>query len=119
MKFFIKLNLDPNSTAIQPPSPEFMGLMGEYVGKAFASGRVIATGAMEPIQQATIVEPVNGKASVVDGPFTEAKELVGGWVLLEADSRDEAIATAEEFVQLHIDHWPGWNGYGDVHEVYS
>ena len=119
MKFFIKLNPDPSSTAIHGPSPEFMAIIGDYVGKAFASGNVIATGAMEPIQQATIVEPVMGKASVVDGPFAEAKELVGGWVLLEAASREDAIRTAREFVQLHIDNWPGWNGYSDLHEVYS
>ena len=93
--------------------------MGGFVGDAFASGKVIATGGMEPAQQATIVEPVAGKAAVVDGPYTEAKELVGGWVLLNAESRAEAIAEARRFIQLHIDNWPGWNGFGDVREVFE
>jgi hypothetical protein len=118
VKFFISLVPDPNSTAAQQPTPEFYGIMDGYVSKALASGKVIATGAMEPIQQATVVAPVSREARVVDGPYTEAKELVAGWVLLEADSRKEAIDNASEFVQLHIDHWPGWNGHGKVQEVY-
>jgi hypothetical protein len=119
VKFFISLVPDPDSTATQQPTPEFYGIMGDYVSKAFASGKVIATGAMEPVQQATVVAPVRNEARVIDGPYTEAKELVAGWVLLVADSRDEAIDTASEFVQLHIDNWPGWNGHGRVQEVYS
>jgi hypothetical protein len=119
MKFFMILHPDPNSTAANGPSEQFMAAMGEYIAPQMASGKVIATGAMEPIQQATIVEPVAGKATVVDGPFTEAKELVGGWVIVEAESRDEAVAGAREFIQLHVDQWPGWNGYSEVHEVYE
>ncbi len=117
MKFFITLVPDPASTASQGPSVEFMGAMGEYVTKQFASGKVIATGAMEPIQAGTVVAPVERQARIVDGPYTEAKELIAGWVLINADSRDEAIRGAQEFVQMHIDHWPGWNGQGVVREV--
>jgi len=117
MRFFTTLVPDPNSTAVNPPSPEFYGVMGQYVEKAFASGKVIATGAMEPIQAGTVVAPVSGDARVVDGPYAEAKELIAGWVLLDVGSRDEAIASAEDFVQMHIDHWPGWNGHGVVRQV--
>ena len=119
MKFFISLVPDPNSTAVQQPTPEFYRIMDGYISKALATGKVIATGAMEPVQQATIVAPVSKKVRVVDGPYTEAKELVGGWVLVEADSRQHAIDSAAEFIQLHIDHWPGWNGHGRIQEVYS
>jgi hypothetical protein len=94
-----------------------MASMGDYIGMQMGSGKVIATGAMEPIQAGSVVGPVSGQARVVDGPYTEAKELVAGWVLLEADSRDEAIAVSTEFVQMHLDHWPGWNGHGVVRQV--
>ena len=117
MRFFITLVPDPDSTAAQGPSEEFIGAMGEYVMRQMASGKVIATGAMEPIQAGTVTAPVDGKARTVDGPYTEAKELIAGWVLLEADSREEAIAGSEEFIQMHIDGWPGWNGHGLVREV--
>jgi hypothetical protein len=119
MKFFSILRPDPDSTASDGPSQEFVALMGEYFATRMASNKVLATGAMEPIQKATIVEPVAGRASVVDGPFTEAKELVGGWVLIEAESRDEAVQGSKDFVQFHIDNWPGWNGFSEVHEVYG
>ena len=117
MRFFISLAPDPDSTAVSGPSEEFMEMMGRYVVDHMATGKVIATGAMEPIQTGTVVAPVSGQARVVDGPYTEAKELVAGWVLLEADSRDEAITQAEEFIQLHLDHWPGWNGHSVVRQV--
>jgi hypothetical protein len=119
VKFFITLVPDPNSTAAQGPSAEFMSLMGGYVMKQMSSGKVIATGAMEPIQAGTVVAPVDHQARIVDGPYAEAKELVAGWVLVNADSRDEAIRGSEEFIQFHIDHWPGWNGRGVVREVFE
>jgi hypothetical protein len=119
MQFFITLVPDPASTATEAPSDEFMAMMGEYVTRQISSGKVIATGAMEPIQAGTVVAPVEHAARIVDGPYTEAKELVAGWVLLSADSREEAIKQSEEFIQMHIDHWPGWNGHGIVREVYA
>src|SRR5437870_7126582 len=51
-----------------------------------------------------------GKLTVTDGPFTEAKEVVGGYAVLEAKSRDEALAAARTFLRLHQQHWPGWEG---------
>jgi hypothetical protein len=96
-----------------------MARMGEWVGSQLQTGKIIATGAWEPAQQATVVSPVGGRASVVDGPYTEARELVGGFVLIEEESRDAAIAGAQEFVQFHIDHWPGWNGFSEVRQVFE
>lgn len=119
MKFFMVLHPDPASTAIDGPSDEFMERMGEWIGPQMTSGKVIATGAWEPAQQATVVGPVSGRAAIVDGPYTEAKELVGGFVLIEEESRAAAIAGAEEFVQFHIDNWPGWNGWSEVRQVYE
>jgi hypothetical protein len=119
MKFFMVLHADPNSTAINGPSEEFMARMGEWVGQQMATGKVIATGAWEPAQQATVVGPVAGRAAIVDGPYTEAKELVGGFVLVEEETRAAAIAGATEFVQFHIDPWAGWNGWSEVREVFE
>ena len=119
MKFFMLLHPDPNSTAVNGPSEEFMQEMGSWIGSQMATGKVIATGAWEPAQQATVVGPLDGRAAIVDGPYTEAKELVGGFVLIEEPSRDDAIKGAQEFVQFHIDNWPGWNGWSEVRQVYE
>ncbi len=55
--------------------------------------------------------------SVTDGPFAEAKEVVGGYAVLEARSRDEALAAARTFMRLHQQHWPGWEGECEIREL--
>jgi hypothetical protein len=51
-----------------------------------------------------------GKITVVDGPFTESKEIVGGYSIIDAKSRDEALALARRFMELHLKHWPTFEG---------
>jgi len=47
-----------------------------------------------------------GEVSQVDGPYAEAKEVVGGWALLQYDTLEEAVADQREFAELHAKHWP-------------
>ena len=56
----------------------------------------------------------DGKLSVVDGPFVEAKEVIGGYAIFELRDKEEAVASAVEFMQLHSDHMPGWEGTCEV-----
>ena len=56
----------------------------------------------------------DGKLSVVDGPFVETKEVIGGYAILEFKNREEAVASAVEFMQLHKDFMPGWEGTCEV-----
>jgi hypothetical protein len=51
-----------------------------------------------------------GKITVVDGPFTESKEIVGGYSIIDAKSREEALALARRFMELHLKHWPTFEG---------
>src|SRR2546426_12486282 len=55
--------------------------------------------------------------SLTDGPFTEAKEVVGGYAVLAAESRDEALAAARTFMRPHQQHWPGWEGECEIREL--
>jgi hypothetical protein len=55
-----------------------------------------------------------GKLHVTDGPFTEAKEIVGGYALVEVKSRDEALDVARQFMELHRVHWPAFEGECEV-----
>ncbi len=59
----------------------------------------------------------NGKITVTDGPFTESKEIIGGWAILQADSKAEAIRIATEFMELHRKHWPGFEGESEVRPI--
>jgi hypothetical protein len=56
----------------------------------------------------------DGKLSVTDGPFVESKELIGGYAIFEFRDMDEALAAAKEFMQLHLEHMPGWEGTCEV-----
>ena len=56
----------------------------------------------------------DGELSVIDGPFVEAKEVIGGYAIFEFRNKEEALASAVEFMQLHKEHMPGWEGTCEV-----
>ncbi|MGH7623000.1 MAG: YciI family protein, partial [Gemmatimonadaceae bacterium] len=58
-----------------------------------------------------------GKLQVIDGPFTETKEVIGGYALVETKSREEADAVAREFMELHRVHWPEFECVSEVRRV--
>jgi hypothetical protein len=65
----------------------------------------------------TRVRLSRGQISKIDGPFTEAKEIVGGYAVLEFKSKEEAIEGAKRFMELHKKYWPGWEGETEVRQV--
>jgi hypothetical protein len=67
-----------------------------------------------PLATGAQVRLTDGKLSVVDGPFVEAKEVIGGYAIFELWDKDEAVAMATEFMQLHKDFMPGWEGTCEV-----
>jgi hypothetical protein len=56
------------------------------------------------------VRLTGGRITVLDGPFTESKEIVGGYAIIDAKSRDEALTLARRFMELHLKHWPTFEG---------
>ena len=60
-----------------------------------------------------------GHLSVVDGPFTEAKEMIGGFAVFELESREAAVESAVRFMQLHKQHWPEWDGVTEVRQMFD
>jgi hypothetical protein len=83
-----------------PPSPEEMATMGKLIEEGFTKGWLLSTEGCLPSALGARVRRSGGKISVTDGPFTEAKELVGGFALLKADSKEEAIELTRRF--LHV-----------------
>ena len=71
---------------------------------------MIDNGGLMPLRPGARVRIADGKLSVIDGPFVEAKEVIGGYAIFELRDKDEALAMAKEFMQLHLDHMPGWEG---------
>ncbi len=83
-----------------PPTQEEMARMGKLVEEGFKAGWLLATEGCLPSALGARVRSSNGKLSVTDGPFTESKEVVGGFAILRANSREEAIQLAKDFLQV-------------------
>jgi hypothetical protein len=86
------------------------GAMGEFVGEAMKNGSIVDTAGLQPTAKGKRVRLAGGKLTVIDGPFTETKEVVGGYALVEAKSNEEALAIARQFMELHRVHWPAFQG---------
>jgi hypothetical protein len=83
-----------------PPSEEHRAAIGKLIDEAIKAGTLIATEGLEPIAKGARVRLSNGKLTVVDGPFAEAKELVGGYAIFRLKSKEEAIESAKRFLQV-------------------
>jgi hypothetical protein len=83
-----------------PPSQEEMNKMGKLVEEGMKAGWLLATEGCLPSALGARVRSTNGKLSVTDGPFTESKELVGGFAILRANSKEEAIQLAKDFLKV-------------------
>ena len=83
-----------------PPSQEEMAKMGKLVEEGMKAGWLLATEGCLPTALGARVRNSNGKVTVTDGPFTEAKEVVGGFAILRANSKEEAIQIARDFLKV-------------------
>lgn len=104
MRFLSMIRVQENTGRM--PSERLMSEMGELMTEMKSAGKLLDTAGLAPTSQGKRVRLRGGRISVVDGPFTEAKEVVGGYAMLDAQSLDEAIALTERFVALHVaDGW--------------
>ena len=111
---FMSIVSAPPSMMHGKPTPEFMDAMGKLAEREIKSGRMVDTGGLVPLEQGARVNLRNGELVVQDGPFAEAKEVIGGYAIFELQNAEEALALAVEFMQLHKDHMPGWEGTCEV-----
>ncbi|HEU4620496.1 MAG TPA: YciI family protein [Gammaproteobacteria bacterium] len=109
----------PESYREAGPPPALMEAMGKFVQKSFADGTVIDTGGLLPSKEGVRVRLAKGKIKVTDGPFTESKEVIGGWAILNAASKEEAVRIATEFMELHRKHWPGFEGESELRPIFE
>jgi hypothetical protein len=83
-----------------PPSQEEMATMGKLIEEGMKAGWLLATEGCLPSALGARVRMNNGKMSVTDGPFAEAKEVVGGFAILQAKSKEEVIQLAKDFLKV-------------------
>jgi hypothetical protein len=101
-----------------PPKP-LMDAIAKLGEQAVKDGTMVANGGLLPQAQGASVRLSKGQVKVVDGPYTEAKEVVGGFAIFELKSKEEAIEGAVRFMELHKEHWPGWEGETEVRQMYG
>jgi len=101
------------------PPKELTEAIGKLVEDEMKSGTMLGSGGLLPSAQAARVRLENGKVVVIDGPFTEAKEVVGGYAQFEFKTKEEAVESARKFMELHRQFWPGWEGETEVRPMFE
>ena len=99
------------------PPKELMEAIGRLTEEAIKNGTLLGNGGLLPTAAGANVRLSGGRVTVTDGPFTEAKEIIGGYALFELKSKGEAVEGARHFMELHKKHWPGWEGETEVREM--
>ena len=116
MRFLMMVKAPENSG---PPPKELMEAMGKLAEDAMKSGEMIETGGLGPSAAGSRVRLAGGKITVTDGPFTEAKEVFGGYAVFELKSKEEAIERTRVFMEMHHKYWPGWEGETEVRQMFA
>jgi hypothetical protein len=101
------------------PPKALMAAMDKLIEGEVKSGSMITTGGLAPMAQTTRVRVAKGKLTVTDGPFTEAKEIIGGFAIFDLKSKEEALEKARIFMELHRQHWPEFEGETEVRQIFG
>lgn len=100
----------------EPPAALYEA-MGPFIQEALQAGVILDTGGLEPSAAGTRFEMRGGKLNVVDGPYAEAREVIGGWVIYNVSSREDALQWSQRFVDLHRKYWPAFEFTCEVRQI--
>lgn len=103
----------------QPPPAGLMEAMGKFVQKSLKDGSLVDTGGLLPSKDGVLISLRKGEITVKDGPFTESKEVIGGWAIIKADTKAEAVRIGREFMELHQKYWPEFDGESEVRPMFD
>lgn len=109
MKYMMMVKLNGNSKAGRdyetgaPPDPKLMAAVMKHAQEQAKAGVLLDTGGLLPSAKGAQIRAAGGKLTVTDGPFAESKELLGGYAILRAKSKEEAIQMGKAFMKLHVD----------------
>jgi len=102
-----------------PPPKSLMDAIAKLAEEESKAGTMLGSGGLGPTALGARVRLSGGQINVIDGPFTEAKEVVGGYAQFELESKEVAVESAVRFMELHKKHWPGWEGETEVRQMYG
>lgn len=101
------------------PPKALMDAIARLTEEANQSGTMIGNGGLTSTAQGARVRVSDGKITVIDGPFIETREVIGGYAQFELKSKEEAIESAVRFMELHQQYWPGWEGETEVRQMFG
>ncbi len=116
MRFMMLVKCAEN---LGPPPKRFMDAFVKINEEASKAGTMLGSGGLGPTALGARVRLSQGQLTVIDGPFTEAKEVVGGYAQFELKSKEEAIEATLRFMELHKQHWPGWQGETEIRQMFG
>jgi hypothetical protein len=116
MRFMMLVKHAENSSA---PPKELMDAIAILREEAIKNGTMLGNGGLAPTTQSTRVRVSKGRLTVTDGPFAEAKEVIGGYAQFEMKSKEEAIQGAVRFMELHKKYWPEWEGETEIRQIFG
>lgn len=103
MRFLSMIRIDENSGRV--PSEKLMNDMGKLIDEMTRDGVLIRTAGLRPTAEGVRVRLRGGQLLTTDGPFTETKETIGGFAILEANSMMKAIELTNRFLRIHGEEW--------------
>lgn len=106
-------------TGLVPPQ-RMIDEIERLTEREMAAGRMIARGGLMPTAMGSArLESRRGKLKLSDGPFAETKEVLGGFAVFEFETREEALAALQDFMELHRQHWPEWEGVCEMRPLFG
>ncbi|MET0766110.1 MAG: YciI family protein [Aeromicrobium sp.] len=115
MRFLLLVHVDESVDAGGPPDALFRAV--ETFRADTTHGRWVDDGGLTPSSEALWVRTDGGQATVLDGPFTETKEVIGGFFVIESPSADDMRQWTRQFVELHAEHWPALAFTAQVRQI--
>jgi hypothetical protein len=96
-----------------------MEALAKLVGDNAKTGAMIQSGGLASIDISTRIRLSNGEITIIDGPFAETKEVVGGFAEFEFKTKEDAVESTRRFMEIHQKHWPGWEGETEIRQIYG
>ena len=119
MRYMFIVKGSENLAESGPPPAALFEAIEKLTQEATRSGKMVSFGGLKPTSLGARVRSTNGKLVTIDGPFSESKEVIGGFCIFNVASKEEALQLAHEFMELHRVHWPKWEGETEIRQMYE
>jgi hypothetical protein len=119
MRYMMIVSSTENLAASGPPPAALVEAIEKLAEEAVRKGTMVSFGGLKPTSSGARMRITNGKIIMTDGPFTESKEVIGGFSIYNVASKEAALEEAGKFMELHRAHWPGWEGEIEIRQMYE